>query len=90
MTDTTFYINFNLIMNVLQNKPLKKTKTIQTMKKSLFTLVLMMLTLVLYSQESPSSFALSFKGGLQFPGPGQPSIGGMEPELKTSPFIKGD
>ncbi|HOZ15270.1 MAG TPA: hypothetical protein PLH91_01200 [Tenuifilaceae bacterium] len=31
------------------------------MKKSLFTLVLMMLTIALYSQEPPSSFALSLK-----------------------------
>ncbi len=60
------------------------------MKKSLFTLVLMMLTIALYSQEPPSSVALSLKGGLQFPGPGQPNINGNEFELKTSPFIKGD
>lgn len=60
------------------------------MKRLLLLSVTVLLSGALFSQEAPTAFSANFKVGLQFPGPGQPNIGGYEAELKTSTFIKTD
>jgi hypothetical protein len=60
------------------------------MKKLLVFISFIVFTVTVYSQESPSSYSLNFKGGLFLTGPGKPKYGGSEFELKASPLFKAD
>jgi hypothetical protein len=60
------------------------------MKKLILIIGFFTMTVSVYSQNAPSSFTASVKGGLFTTGPGKPNVAGTELELKASPLIKAD
>jgi len=60
------------------------------MKKLLVAMSFIVLTVVVYSQDAPSSFTANVKGGLFMNFPGKPDVGGVELDTKVSPFFKVD